>query len=274
MTLHEAIIKVLLQHGRAMTTQEIADVLNQNKWYVKADGSPITAFQIHGRTRNYSNLFNRNGSVVSLKSKTEDIPPATVSASSIPKPRKLITADQQSDELALKVLMNENNVKPANSIQHLIPNQPGLYCIRINQVNKLPEPFATHLKNRNHNILYIGIATTSLRQRLGQELWAEGHGTFFRGLGAVLGYRPPKGSLLHSKNKNNYKFSITDQNQIIQWINNHLLVNWVSWNGNFTNTETWLINTYIPLMNTAKNPAKLPELAALRNECRKIANSL
>ena len=31
-----------------MTTSEIADELNQNKWNQKIDGSPITAFQIHG----------------------------------------------------------------------------------------------------------------------------------------------------------------------------------------------------------------------------------
>lgn len=49
-----------------MTTQAIADELNHRKWYQKGDGSAITAFQIHGRTKNYSNLFVRNGSLVSL----------------------------------------------------------------------------------------------------------------------------------------------------------------------------------------------------------------
>jgi hypoxanthine-DNA glycosylase len=66
MTLHEAIEKLLKQTGRPMTTQQIADALNKNGWYKKKDGSPIQAFQIHGRTRNYANLFNRDGSTVSL----------------------------------------------------------------------------------------------------------------------------------------------------------------------------------------------------------------
>lgn len=75
MTLHEAIIKVLEESGKEwMTTQEIADVLNKNKYYTKKDGSPISAFQVHGRTRNYSpdvtrikkNLFKREGSKVGL----------------------------------------------------------------------------------------------------------------------------------------------------------------------------------------------------------------
>src|SRR5690606_14631135 len=44
----------------------IADELNKNGWYQKKDGSTIQAFQIHGRTRNYANIFDRDGSTVSL----------------------------------------------------------------------------------------------------------------------------------------------------------------------------------------------------------------
>jgi len=53
MTLHDAIVKLLQQTGRSMTTQQIADELNRNGWYEKKDRSEITAFQIHGRTKNY-----------------------------------------------------------------------------------------------------------------------------------------------------------------------------------------------------------------------------
>ncbi len=68
MKLHEAIIAVFEESGKSeMTTQEIADRLNENGLYVKKDGTEITAFQIHGRTKNYAQLFARNGSKVSLK---------------------------------------------------------------------------------------------------------------------------------------------------------------------------------------------------------------
>src|SRR5690606_6143081 len=70
MTLHEAIEKLLRQTGRPMTTQQIADELNKNGWYQKKDGSTIQAFQIHGRTRNYTNIFDRDGSTVSLIGQT------------------------------------------------------------------------------------------------------------------------------------------------------------------------------------------------------------
>lgn len=66
MTLHEAIEELLRQTGRPMTTQQIADELNKNGWYQKKDGSTIQAFQIHGGTRNYANIFGRDGSTVSL----------------------------------------------------------------------------------------------------------------------------------------------------------------------------------------------------------------
>ena len=66
MTLHEAIEKLLRETGRPMTTQQIADELNKNGWYQKKDGSTIQAFQIHGRTTNYANIFDRDGSTVSL----------------------------------------------------------------------------------------------------------------------------------------------------------------------------------------------------------------
>lgn len=67
MTLHEAIEKLLKQTGRPMTTIEIAKALNENRWYQKRDGSDITPFQIHGRTKNYPQLFDRDGTLVFLK---------------------------------------------------------------------------------------------------------------------------------------------------------------------------------------------------------------
>lgn len=89
MKLHEAIEKLLRQTGRPMTTQQIADELNKNGWYQKKDGSTIQAFQIHGRTRNYANIFDRDGSKVSLigQTKTNII----VSKTEKPKAEKLIT---------------------------------------------------------------------------------------------------------------------------------------------------------------------------------------
>lgn len=66
MTLHKAIQQLLMQTGQPMSSADITKILNKNKWYNKKDGSEITAFQIHGRTKNYPQYFHRKGSEVSL----------------------------------------------------------------------------------------------------------------------------------------------------------------------------------------------------------------
>jgi hypothetical protein len=274
MTLHEAIIKVLQQAGRSMTTREIADALNSNKWYIKDDKSLIATSQISARIAKYPELFTKNGSQVSIKSDSQSIIRNIVPKSEAPIANYTSTQDELSDELKLKILMNEKNFRSAGIIDKIVPDEPGLYCIRIKDPSQLPAPFGSYLTERGHNILYIGIAATSLKKRfLGQELRAKGHGTFFRGMGAVLGYRPCKGSLNNYVNKKNYRFSVDDEQSIIKWVNSNLLINWVVFNGNYGETENLLIREYSPLLNTDKNPLKLPELAALRRECRNIANN-
>jgi hypothetical protein len=66
-TLHEELIAILNEHGnRWMTTQELAAQVNRRGRYQKRDGSEVNDFQIHGRTKNYSQLFERDGSRVRL----------------------------------------------------------------------------------------------------------------------------------------------------------------------------------------------------------------
>lgn len=248
MTLHVAIEKLLKEKGHSMTTSEIADELNRNNWYQKKDGSAITPFQIHGRTRTYSQTFDRDGSTVSLKGQSKKM--------------RLIN-----------ILMNQDNFKIASSIDNIVPDESGFYCIRIVDLNHLPAPFNSLLEKRNHNIIYIGIASKSLYQRLlKEELRAKGQGTFFRSIGAVLGFRPEEGSLIPKENKYNYKFTSIDEVQIINWINDNLMINWVTYEGKFEEIETEVIERYFPLLNITKNPMALDELKELRAECRRIAN--
>ena len=256
-----------------MSTQEIADELNRNKWYVKKDKSTIEAFQIHGRTRNYSHIFNRNGSMVSLKNQSLKSDLKVIREKTGEPLQKLTGQENFSNELTEKILMNEKNFKNAGTIDNSVPDKPGLYCIRIIKPKILPTPFSTELENRNHNIVYIGIATQSLYKRmLNQELRANGHGTFFRSLGAILGFRPPQGSLTEKKNKRNYKFNTSDERKIIEWINKNLKINWVTFNNDFEAIETSLILKYKPILNISKNPYSIQRLSELRKECVEIAN--
>lgn len=278
MILHEAIQKLLKEKGRAMSTNEITDALNKSKWYQKKDGSLITAFQIHGRTKNYPQLFIRNGSMISLVGNSKTNPTKT-------KPpifKKQLTAEVKQKSLNQfdhsvyeKSLLNEKVFKGAGTIDNDVPHCCGLYCIRIINKSKLPSPFNKILEDREHNIIYIGIASTSLKSRfLNQELRANGHGTFFRSVGAMLGYKPLKGSLINKANKRNFKFSPNDEKKIIEWINKNLVVNWIEINENFETIETYLVKKYRPLLNIAKNPSAIIELKELRASCVKIANSI
>jgi len=172
----------------------------------------------------------------------------------------------------VKTLMNEKKFKSASAIDSIVPNSPGLYCVRIKEISKLPKHFAEHLADRKHNIVYIGIASQSLKDRLNHELRAKGHGTFFRSIGAVLGFRPPKGSLVTKANKRNYKFSATDEEKIIAWINGNLIVNWIGHSRDLKSIESELIAKYRPPINIHKNRSKLQILSDLRAECVRIAN--
>lgn len=270
MTLHAAIESVLLKFQRPMSTAEIAKELNKNKSYKKKDGSAINAFQIHGRTRKYPLLFSRSGSMVSLTG----LPGKTSESTSKPTRKRKSTIVLAPDLQTLESsLMNQRQFKYAAEVDKLISYEPGIYCIRMKSVGVLPEPFQSILERRKHDIIYIGIASQSLNTRfLNQELRAVGHGTFFRSIGAVLGYKPIKGSLKKKSNKKNYTFSKTDKTEIIAWINSNLLVNWVEYTGDFDRIETALIEKHLPLLNIAKNRAALQELKELRAECVRIAN--
>jgi hypothetical protein len=198
MTLHEAIEQVLVTSSKSMTAVEIATALNKNHLYSKGDGSIIKSSQIGARVKNYPHLFIKTDSLISLKSKTriKVIMTPTLPTSNI----KLEQIVNQDIELLCKVLMNEKNFKSAKDIDNLVPDEPGLYCIRINDPQLLQDPFSSILKERKHTIIYIGIASQSLKKRfLGQELRAKGHGTFFRSIGAVLGFTPEPGSLIDKK---------------------------------------------------------------------------
>lgn len=150
------------------------------------------------------------------------------------------------------------------------PLTTGMYAIMVDNENSLPKDFADELKRRNHRLLYIGITNDTLKERLwSQELHAKRPATFFRSIGALLGFEPPRGSM--SENTRNYKFSAADNQKIVDWMSKHLLVSFISVSGDIKNDETRLINEYKPIINIDKNPYKMNKLERLREKCREIA---
>lgn len=173
----------------------------------------------------------------------------------------------------MKELFELNKFRNAGEIDQLVPNATGIYCIKTKNNTSLPKAFRDEMKKKNHQFIYIGLASQSLKKRmLNQELRAKGHGTFFRSIGAALGYLPPFNSLKDKKNKRNYKFSKVDEPKIISWINENLEVNWINLDNNINEIETQLIETYKPVFNIDKNPEKFPLLSELRKKCVDYAN--
>jgi hypothetical protein len=68
LTLHEALVTVLREHdGAAMTARELADAVNERGLYRSRDGSPVEVNQVHARASNYEGLFEKNGSLIQLR---------------------------------------------------------------------------------------------------------------------------------------------------------------------------------------------------------------
>jgi hypothetical protein len=271
-TLHEAIEQVIRKAGRPLSSREIRDLINSQGLYHRDDGKPVPTSQIGARVSQSPKWLKKVGDLITLANDN-----SRASARPTPKGLRKLTAvnpgPSKNIPLLLKQLVNSKNYKSAASIEDKVPDSPGIYMIRVQNIKSLPRVFEKELDSREHNILYVGIATKSLKRRMfGQELRAKGHGTFFRSIGAILGYTPPKGSLLQKKNKRNYKFSNSDESKIIAWINHNLIVNWVSCESDLSTLESKLIVGYTPIMNIAKNSYSMLELSELRKKCVDIAN--
>ncbi|WP_155600460.1 GIY-YIG nuclease family protein [Zobellia amurskyensis] len=259
---------MLKEKARPLRTSEIAGILNENGLYRKGNGSLIKAGQISARINNYPHLFTKLNGVISLKSST-GVPVKKIKKISM---RRVMVDTNDNTPVLVEKLMKPKNFNSIPEVENKVPDRPGLYCIRIVNPKSL-KPFLTKaLLERGHNIIYIGLASKSLKKRfLGQELRAKGHGTFFRSLGAVLGFTPEKGSLVGKKNQNNYKFSKSDEQQIVAWINKNLIVNWVEVIDNLNIIENTLLKEYQPLLNLTGNPGRLIEVKQLRDECKRVA---
>ncbi|MEJ3406117.1 GIY-YIG nuclease family protein [Rathayibacter sp. YIM 133350] len=174
-------------------------------------------------------------------------------------------------------LIEERAFHPAGEIDATVPDDFGIYAIRLRVGSTLPEPFESLLALRSTRLIYIGQAErqTLLKRLLGNELRARGNGTFIRSIGAVLGYRPPFGSLAGRARVQNYRFSPAERIAVVEWINVSLEVSWaVLPQAEVHSAEVELIREYTPLLNLQDNPRALPELSVLRAECRAIAAGL
>lgn len=162
--------------------------------------------------------------------------------------------------------------RPIDSMEHIVPNSPGLYCIKLRNSAALPGNIGPM---RDDRIIYIGKASKSLYERLWEEeLNCERPATFFRSIGAMLGYLPPKGSL-YGKSSKNYKFDRDTDMKIKKWMRQSLLVNFVVAESTcVADVESRMIAKYRPLANIQGNPTASEMLKCLRAKCLEYARSI
>lgn len=149
---------------------------------------------------------------------------------------------------------------------------PGLYCIKLRKGVVFGKNFGPI---RQDGIIYIGQASKSIRKRLFEdELNCIHPATFFRSIGAMLGYLPPKGSLA-GRNTRNYKFSSTDELKIRNWMRQSLMVNFIYLEATeLDEAESYLIKKYTPLVNIQGNPHASKEIKLARERCVRFAKGL
>jgi hypothetical protein len=81
LTLHDAIEMVLQENNNDwMTVADLAAAINERGLYTKRDGTPVEPNQIHARTKNYSQTFQKKGPRIRLKEQPATTAPTKGSA--------------------------------------------------------------------------------------------------------------------------------------------------------------------------------------------------
>lgn len=167
-------------------------------------------------------------------------------------------------------LLNIINFRPLADMEKIKLDFKGLYSLRVKNISVLPNLFKQELISTDTELIYIGKGERTLFERLEEECRGKSNGTFFRGIGALLNFRPPTGSLIGMSNTNNYRFSKPDREYIVDWMNENLDFNFIKLENNIEAIEKKLISINCPILNTTHNPKKPKLLAELRKECRQI----
>jgi hypothetical protein len=175
----------------------------------------------------------------------------------------------------MEELIDIKNFRPLSYFKSFKLDVKGLYALRVKNISVLPPLFKNELVS-TEKLIYIGKAEKqTIYERLLQECQGKGHGTFFRGIGSLLNFKPEKGSLLGKANQNNYTFSKENKKKIVDWMNANLDVNFIEIKNNIEfDKERKLIKRFCPILNTTNNPNKSRALKEIRESCRKYALSL
>lgn len=66
MKIEEAIVYVLVERNGGMTTDQIADSINQRRLHIRKDGMPITSKQVYAVICRFPDMFTKEGGRILL----------------------------------------------------------------------------------------------------------------------------------------------------------------------------------------------------------------
>ncbi len=178
-------------------------------------------------------------------------------------------------ENILQHLTDKERSLRLETAEQIVPAKSGLYSIFVDSIYSLPSNsiFKEELELRETNLLYVGEAKRSLKTRLFyQDLGGRTvDSSFFRSIGAVLGYRPERGSLA-GRTHVRYVFSKSDKKKIVDWLNACARVSWYELEPEVLDEcERYLIENLVPLFNLKHNHQRFKPLLAVRQECLILA---
>lgn len=154
------------------------------------------------------------------------------------------------------MLTNEFRIfDPLKDDVNTVPTLSGNYIFALRKNSKLPDigiP-VTYTKFRDYEVIYVGLASTSLRDRDVEKHFNgnAGSSTLRKSLGCLFGYNLiPRDS--HYNNNGKTKFNVTDESELSDWIKTNLLLFYYP-NKEFDRIESLLIQALNPPLNLDKN---------------------
>ena len=66
MRIEDAIVYVLASAGRGMTTSKIAEIINEQRLHIRADGNPVTDRQVYAVVMRNRAVFTKDGGLIHL----------------------------------------------------------------------------------------------------------------------------------------------------------------------------------------------------------------
>lgn len=66
MRLEDAIVYVLVNAGRGMTTDQLAEQINRQRLHTRVDGRPVTSAQVYACCCRYRAIFAKEGGLIHL----------------------------------------------------------------------------------------------------------------------------------------------------------------------------------------------------------------